>query len=98
MKTFNQQVEEIFQKHGGICNKCYGGANCPYGDDLDKCPLYQAILTAHNAELGRIAAGASEVKNHIDYMTRPVENNAFSYGACKQLEKDRAYIQAQKGS
>jgi ribosomal protein L40E len=51
MSDFKQAVEEIFQKHEGICTKCYGGANCPYNDVLDKCPLYQDILAAHNAEL-----------------------------------------------
>jgi hypothetical protein len=92
-KTFKEQVEEILcDLHCGQ----YREKPCPiYNECPDILRLLGIILSAHNAELGRIAEGLPE--EHITVNTF-CDQFSYNQGALGQLCQAKAYIQAQKGS
>jgi hypothetical protein len=90
-KTFKRQVEEIEYRQ---CQH-QTEPRCPRLDDrkTTNCHVCKVndILTAHNAELDRIAEGCNKFKeknaNNVPYI---------KHDANRRIDKCQAYIQAQK--
>jgi hypothetical protein len=95
-KTFKEQVALVF------CQTIAKLGGCPdYDGDCTKqfCPKVKeqtdCILSAHNAELDRIAEGIT-TRQLVE--RRDEQPDMFDVGAFSQKVADKAYIQAQKGS
>jgi hypothetical protein len=90
MSDFKQQVEEIVS--------CYPGSmtRCKLFDKHGSCTKCQTtqILSAHNAELERIAKEMDKYKRSQMASMSPRKVEDFNLG----VSMCQAYIQAQKGS
>ena len=93
MSDFKQAVEEI-QCKSRSCGEC-----------MEHCPIFpcdpvrdasNAILSAHNAELDRIAEGMKLINTELDLGISQMF--MFNRAKRRQLAEYQAYIKAQKGS
>jgi hypothetical protein len=101
-KTFKEQVEEILRDN----EHCRTTVENPPCQDLNSCSeqtclmacKYPRILSAHNAELDRIAEGMPLTKETAEDFRFRTKAEAYLSGKVLQHADAQAYIQAQKGS
>lgn len=87
-KTFKQQVEEIL--HDGCRTFAQYGECSECVEDLVR------ILSAHNAELDRIADGMPNVRCERSNCYVGRELDIVNFGISIAIQECQAYIQAQK--
>jgi len=93
-------LKQIFQEHGGICTKCYGGENCKYDDVLENCPIYQK-LAAHDQQVRKTARAefAEEIRAASldwEYPSGPslINKKHWHYGVARGIGTAIAHIRA----
>jgi len=84
-------LRDIFLQEHGICVKCYGGANCPYNDVLEDCPIYQKLVSHDQQVRKEERAKFESSANAWNQVWEQWENNPIFKEISQELCNDGCY-------